>query len=129
VVVIRYEGPKGGPGMVEMYRAMKYLHGLGLHLATAVVTDGRFSGTNNGCFVGHISPEASEGGPIAVVQDGDKISLDVTAGTIHLDVPDNEIERRLDAWKKPASKITKGYLSLYARLASSADEGAVIRYR
>ena len=129
VVVIRYEGPKGGPGMVEMYRAMKYLHGMGLHLATAVVTDGRFSGTNNGCFVGHISPEASEGGPIAIVADGDKISIDVMAGTIHLDVSDEEIKRRLKAWKKPAPKVTRGYLSLYARLASSADEGAIIKYR
>ncbi len=129
VVVIRYEGPKGGPGMVEMYRAMKYLRGLELHLATAVVTDGRFSGTNNGCFVGHISPEASEGGPIAIVKDGDKISIDVEAGTIHLHVTDEEIKKRLKAWKKPAPKVTKGYLSLYSKLASSADEGAIIRYR
>ncbi len=70
IVVIRYEGPKGGPGMVEMYRALKYLHGLGLHKSTAIITDGRFSGTNNGCFVGHISPEAYEGGPLAIVKDG-----------------------------------------------------------
>jgi dihydroxy-acid dehydratase len=129
VVVIRYEGPKGGPGMVEMYRAMKYLHGLGLHLATAVVTDGRFSGTNNGCFVGHISPEASEGGPIAIVADGDKISIDVTAGTLHLHLADAEIKRRLKSFKKPAPKVTRGYLGLYAKLASSADEGAIIRDR
>jgi dihydroxy-acid dehydratase len=128
VVVIRYEGPKGGPGMVEMYRAMKYLHGLGLHLATAVVTDGRFSGTNNGCFVGHISPEASEGGPLAIVADGEKISIDVTAGTIHLHVPDAEIAKRLKSFKKPAPKAARGYLALYAKLASSADEGAIIRY-
>jgi len=129
VVVIRYEGPKGGPGMVEMYRALKYLHGLGLHKTTAVVTDGRFSGTNNGCFVGHISPEASEGGPIAIVRDGDKIGIDVVAGTIHLHVSDDEIARRLKAWRPPASKVRQGYLSLYARLAASADEGAVIRHR
>jgi dihydroxy-acid dehydratase len=128
VVVIRYEGPKGGPGMVEMYRAMKYLRGLELHLATAVVTDGRFSGTNNGCFVGHISPEASEGGPIAIVKDGDRISLDVNAGTIHVHVSDDEIKKRLKAWKKPSPKVTKGYLSLYSKLASSADEGAIIRW-
>jgi len=129
VVVIRYEGPKGGPGMVEMYRALKYLHGLGLHKATAVVTDGRFSGTNNGCFVGHISPEASEGGPIAVVRDGDKISIDVVAGTIHLHLDDAEIARRLKAWRPPAPRVKSGYLSVYARLASSADEGAIIRHR
>ena len=113
--------------MVEMYRAMKYLHGLGLHKSTAVVTDGRFSGTNNGCFVGHISPEAYEGGPLAIVENGDQISIDVMAGTIHLNVPEGEISRRLAEWKKPEPKVKRGYLSLYSRLASSADEGAIIR--
>ena len=129
VVVIRYEGPKGGPGMVEMYRALKYLYGMGLHKSTAVVTDGRFSGTNNGCFVGHISPEASEGGPIAIVENGDKISIDVINGTIHLQVSDDEIERRLKNWQKPEPKVKKGYLSLYSKLASSADEGAIIKHQ
>jgi len=128
VVVIRYEGPKGGPGMVEMYRALKYLHGLGLHKSTAVVTDGRFSGTNNGCFVGHISPEAYEGGPIAIIKNGDKISIDVAAGTIHLHLSENDILQRLGQWRKPELKVTRGYLSLYARLASSADEGAIIKH-
>ncbi|MBN2062963.1 MAG: dihydroxy-acid dehydratase [Deltaproteobacteria bacterium] len=129
VVVIRYEGPKGGPGMVEMYRALKYLHGLGLHKSTAVVTDGRFSGTNNGCFVGHISPEAAEGGPIAIIENGDKISIDVINCTITLEVPDDEIEKRLKKWKRPEPKTKKGYLNLYSKLASSADEGAIIRHR
>ena len=129
VVVIRYEGPKGGPGMVEMYRALKYLYGMGLHTSTAVVTDGRFSGTNNGCFVGHISPEAAERGPIAIVENGDKISIDVINGTIHLHVSDGEIERRLKNWQEPEPKVKKGYLSLYSRLASSADEGAIIKHR
>jgi dihydroxy-acid dehydratase len=129
VVVIRYEGPKGGPGMVEMYRAMKYLHGMGLAKSTALITDGRFSGTNSGCFVGHISPEAAEGGPIAIVEDGDKISIDVVTGSIHLHASDGEIERRLKNWRKPEPKVKKGYLSLYSRLASSADEGAIIRNR
>lgn len=129
VVVIRYEGPKGGPGMVEMYRALKYLYGMGLHKSTAVVTDGRFSGTNNGCFVGHISPEASEGGPIAIVENGDRISIDVINGTIHLQVSDDEIERRLKNWQKPEPKVKKGYLSLYSKLASSADEGAIIKHQ
>jgi dihydroxy-acid dehydratase len=128
VVVIRYEGPKGGPGMVEMYRALKYLHGLNLHKATAVVTDGRFSGTNNGCFVGHISPEASEGGPIAIVENGDKISIDVIKGEIHLHVDDDKIERRLKNWKKPEPKVKRGYLSFYSRFASSADEGAILKF-
>jgi dihydroxy-acid dehydratase len=102
---------------------------MGLHKSTAIVTDGRFSGTNNGCFVGHISPEAAEGGPIAVVENGDQISIDVDSNTIRLDVPDREIEKRLQSWKKPEPKIRKGYLSLYSQLASSADEGAIIKHR
>ncbi len=129
VVVIRYEGPKGGPGMVEMYRALKYLNGMGLNKSTAVVTDGRFSGTNNGCFVGHISPEAAEGGPIAIVENGDKISIDVINNTIHLHLSDEEIGKRLKKWEKPELKIRRGYLSLYAQRASSADEGAIIKHR
>ncbi len=129
VVVIRYEGPKGGPGMREMYKAMKYLYGLGLNKSTALVTDGRFSGTNNGCFVGHISPEAAEGGPIAIVRDGDEIHIDVEKGTLHLNVPDQEIKERLKSWSPPAPKFKRGYLELYSRLASSAAEGAVIKSR
>ena len=127
VVVIRYEGPKGGPGMREMLKAMKYLYGMGLGKSTALITDGRFSGTNNGCFVGHISPEAADGGPIAIVQDGDKIEINVDERSITLHVPEEEIRERLAKWKKPEPKFTKGYLSLYARLASSAAEGALIR--
>ena len=129
VVVIRYEGPKGGPGMVEMYRALKYLSGMGLAKSTAVVTDGRFSGTNNGCFVGHISPEAAEGGPLAIVENGDKISIDVINCNIHLHISDDEIKKRFKGWEKPDPKVKKGYLSLYSRLASSADEGAIIKHR
>jgi dihydroxy-acid dehydratase len=129
IVVIRYEGPKGGPGMVEMYRALKYLNGLGLNTSTAVVTDGRFSGTNNGCFVGHISPEAAEGGPIAIVENGDTITIDVINGSIHLHLSDGVIEQRLQDWQAPEPKIKQGYLNLYAQLASSADEGAIIKHR
>jgi dihydroxy-acid dehydratase len=129
VVVIRYEGPKGGPGMREMYTAMKLLYGRGLALKTAVVTDGRFSGTNNGCFVGHISPEAAEGGPIAVVKDGDKISVDIPNRSLHLHVSDEEIKARLARWQRPEPKFKKGYLALYARLAESADKGAIIRHK
>jgi dihydroxy-acid dehydratase len=129
VVVIRYEGPKGGPGMVEMYRALKYLNGMGLNTSTAVVTDGRFSGTNNGCFVGHISPEAAEGGPLSIVENGDKISIDVINNTIQLHVSNGDIEKRLKKWQKPEPKVRKGYLNLYSRMASSADEGAIIRHR
>ncbi len=127
IVVIRYEGPKGGPGMREMTSAMKLLYGRGLALKTAVVTDGRFSGTNNGCFVGHVSPEAAEGGPIAAVRNGDTITIDITKRKLHLDVSENEIKARLSAWQRPPGKITKGYLGLYAKLASSAAEGAVLK--
>ncbi|MDR3435603.1 dihydroxy-acid dehydratase [Telmatospirillum sp.] len=126
VVVIRYEGPKGGPGMREMYKAMKYLYGMGLAKKTALITDGRFSGTNNGCFVGHISPEAAEGGPIAVVEDGDKIIIDIPNNTLQLCVEDAVLQQRFKNWKKPAAKFTKGYLGLYSRAASSADKGAII---
>ena len=126
VVVVRYEGPKGGPGMREMFKAMKLLYGRGLALKTALITDGRFSGTNNGCFVGHISPEAAEGGPLAVVQDGDKITIDVPNRSLELHVSDDEIAARLKGWTRPKAKIKKGYLSLYARLAESASKGAII---
>jgi dihydroxy-acid dehydratase len=129
VIVIRYEGPKGGPGMREMYTAMKLLYGRGLALKTAVVTDGRFSGTNNGCFVGHISPEAAEGGPIAVVQDGDRITVDIPSRKLHLHVSDQEIASRMTMWKRPPPKIKRGYLALYSQLAESADKGAIIRNR
>ena len=129
VVVIRYEGPKGGPGMREMYMAMKLLYGRGLALKTGLVTDGRFSGTNNGCFVGHISPEAAEGGPLAIVRDGDLITIDVKTRDLHLHVSDEEIEKRLAAWSRPAPKYTRGYLGLYSQLAESADRGAVLRFK
>ncbi len=129
VVVIRYEGPKGGPGMREMYKAMKLLYGRGLALTTAVITDGRFSGTNNGCFVGHISPEAAEGGPLAAVENGDRITIDIAERALHLHVPEAEISNRLAKWQRPAPKFKSGYLALYSRLAESADKGAVIRHK
>jgi dihydroxy-acid dehydratase len=126
VVVVRYEGPKGGPGMPEMFRAMKLLKGMGLAKKTALITDGRFSGTNNGCFVGHISPEAAEGGPLAVVKDGDRITIDVNKRSIHLHLSDGDIKKRFEKWKKPVPRIKSGYLNLYSRLATSASRGAVI---
>ncbi|NIQ39386.1 MAG: dihydroxy-acid dehydratase [Proteobacteria bacterium] len=129
VIVIRYEGPKGGPGMREMFMAMKLLYGSGLALKTAVVTDGRFSGTNNGCFVGHISPEAAEGGPIAIVEDGDLITIDIPSRSLHLHVSDEKIKNRLTRWQRPEPKFKRGYLALYARLAESADKGAIIRHK
>jgi dihydroxy-acid dehydratase len=129
VLVIRYEGPKGGPGMREMYNAMKLLYGRGMALKTAVITDGRFSGTNNGCFVGHMSPEAAEGGPIAIVENGDRITIDIPNRSLTLHVPDEMIKDRLSRWKRPEPKFKKGYLALYARLAESADKGAIIRHK
>jgi len=109
-----------------MYKAMKYLYGMGLNKTTALITDGRFSGTNNGCFVGHISPEAAEGGPIAIIEDGDRIEIDITTGKLELLVNQEEIQRRMKQVVLVKKEIPRGYLQVYARLASSADKGAVI---
>ena len=128
VVVIRYEGPKGGPGMREMYRPMKLMNGQGLATSTALITDGRFSGTNNGCFVGHISPEAAEGGPIAFVQDGDKITIDVYKKEVTLHVSDEELAKRKAQWKYEP-KVQSGYLARYAAQASSAATGGVLDWK
>ncbi len=127
VLVIRYEGPKGGPGMREMYFAMKLLYGRGLAKKTAIITDGRFSGTNNGCFVGHISPEAAEGGPIAAVRDGDIIIIDVENKKLDVDLSPEELEARLKEWKRPPQKELKGILGIYAKLAASAAEGGMMK--
>lgn len=126
IVVIRYMGPCGGPGMPEMYAPMKYLTARGLAASAAIVTDGRFSGTNNGCFVGHVCPEAAHGGPIALVHDGDEITINVPAEALRLHVSDGEMERRRAAWRPPAAKPANGYLALYARLAGPADRGALM---
>ncbi|MGI6584896.1 MAG: dihydroxy-acid dehydratase [Lutisporaceae bacterium] len=128
VVVIRYEGPKGGPGMREMYRPLKLMNGQGLALTTALITDGRFSGTNNGCFVGHISPEAAEGGPIALIRDGDKITIDVYKKELTLHVSDEELACRRAQWSYTPKKLT-GYLARYAAMARSADKGGVLDWR
>lgn len=128
VIVIRYEGPKGGPGMREMYKSMKYLNGMGLATTVALVTDGRFSGTNNGCFVGHISPEAASGGPIAVVRDGDEIEIDCISGKLELKVSEEEIAERFKTWQPKEPKFKRGYLSIYAKSVSSAAEGSIIKY-
>jgi len=100
-----------------------------LRSTTALVTDGRFSGTNNGCFVGHISPEAAEGGPIAAVEDGDTITVGIPNRSPHLAVSGEEIKARLGRWQRPEPKFKNGYLALYARLAESADKGAIIRHK
>lgn len=129
VIVIRYEGPKGGPGMREMLLATSTLVGSGLDRTVALVTDGRFSGATRGPCVGHISPEAMEGGPIAVVRNGDPIEIDVEERRLTLDVDAREIGARLQAWRLPEPKVSGGYLARYALLATSASTGAILRSR
>ncbi|MBR4320837.1 dihydroxy-acid dehydratase [Treponema sp.] len=127
VVVIRYEGPKGGPGMREMLAVTAALAGQGLDKQVALITDGRFSGATRGASLGHCSPEAAVGGPIALVQEGDKITLDINNYKIHLDVSDEELSRRRAAWVAPEPKVKTGYLARYAKLVSSADKGAILQ--
>ena len=126
VVVIRYEGPKGGPGMREMLAVTAALAGQGLDKEVALITDGRFSGATRGASLGHCSPEAAVGGPIALVEEGDKITLDINNYKITLEVSDEELERRRAAWKAPEPKVKTGYLARYAKLVSSADKGAIL---
>jgi dihydroxy-acid dehydratase len=125
VVVIRYEGPKGGPGMPEMLTPTSAIMGAGLGADVALLTDGRFSGGSHGFIIGHITPEAQEGGPIALVRDGDRIVVDATACELRMDVGDAELASRRKAWTAPASKAAKGILGKYVRLVSSASEGCV----
>jgi dihydroxy-acid dehydratase len=127
VVVIRYEGPKGGPGMQEMLTPTSALAGMGLDKQVALITDGRFSGATRGAAIGHVSPEAAEGGPIAIVRDGDIISINLQKGILHLELTEAEIQQRLAKWTAPSPKITKGYLGKYAKLVSSASTGAVCK--
>jgi dihydroxy-acid dehydratase len=127
VVLIRYEGPKGGPGMQEMLTPTAALAGMGLDKEVALITDGRFSGATRGAAIGHVSPEAAEGGPIAIVRDGDIISINLQKGILHLELPEAEIQQRLAKWTAPSPKITKGYLGKYAKLVSSASTGAVCK--
>lgn len=126
VVVIRYEGPKGGPGMREMLAVTAALAGQGLDKQVALITDGRFSGATRGASLGHCSPEAAVGGPIALVEDGDLITLDINNYKITLEVSDEELSRRRAAWKSPEPKVKGGYLARYARMVTSADKGAVL---
>ncbi|KKM10093.1 dihydroxy-acid dehydratase [Clostridiales bacterium PH28_bin88] len=129
VIVVRYEGPQGGPGMQEMLGVTKALAGMGLDKEVALITDGRFSGATRGSSVGHISPEAAMGGPIALVQDGDLIEIDIHGGRLNVLVAEEELDRRQAEWKKPAPKIDYGYLARYAQLVSSAAGGAVLGRR
>jgi len=126
VVVIRYEGPKGGPGMREMLNPTSAIAGMGLGSSVALITDGRFSGASRGASIGHVSPEAAVGGPIALVEEGDIIAIDINANTIHVKVSDEEMAARKAKWQPREPKITTGYLKRYARLVTSADKGAVL---
>jgi dihydroxy-acid dehydratase len=125
VVVIRYEGPKGGPGMREMLAVTGAMKGVGRGADCALVTDGRFSGGTHGFCVGHVAPEAVDGGPIAFVQDGDRIVIDVGTHSIDLDVAPEELARRRSEWKLPDPRYTSGVLAKYARLAQGAEKGAI----
>ncbi len=127
VLVIRYEGPKGGPGMREMLTPTSAIAGMGLDADVALITDGRFSGGTRGASIGHVSPEAMEGGPIAAVENGDTIVIDIPNKKIDLRLSEEEIQGRLSAWKAPEYKIATGYMNRYSRVVSSASEGAIIK--
>ena len=127
VVVIRYEGPRGGPGMREMLMPTSSLAGMGLDDRVALITDGRFSGATRGAAIGHVSPEAAAGGPIGLVEEGDQIAIDIESKQLNLLVSDSELERRRAAWKARPPRVTSGYLARYAALVTSASQGAVLR--
>jgi dihydroxy-acid dehydratase len=127
VVVIRYEGPAGGPGMPEMLQVTAAIIGEGLGDSVALITDGRFSGATHGFMVGHVAPEAFRGGPLAVLQEGETVVIDVDAGELRVELSDDEIAARLRDWHPPQPRYDSGVLAKYAALVSSASEGAVTR--
>jgi len=127
VIVIRYEGPAGGPGMREMLSPTSAIVGIGMHKSVALITDGRFSGGTRGPCIGHISPEAQAGGPIAIIKNGDKIKIDIPKRNLELLVPQQELKKRLRDFKPKKPKVTSGYLARYSKLVSSADKGAILR--
>ena len=125
VIVIRYEGPKGGPGMREMLTPTSAIAGMGLDKDVALITDGRFSGATRGASIGHVAPEAAVGGPIAIIREGDIIKINIPQKRLDLKIEEEEIKQRLDKLKLPSSKIKSGYLKYYASFVESADKGAV----
>jgi dihydroxy-acid dehydratase len=127
VVIIRYEGPRGGPGMQEMLAPTAAIAGRGLGDSVALVTDGRFSGATRGGAIGHVSPEAAAGGPISLVETGDLIEIDIPARSVHLRVDDAVLAERRARWIPPAPKARSGYLARYAAMVSSADAGAILK--
>lgn len=126
VVVIRYEGPKGGPGMREMLNPTSAIAGMGLGSSVALITDGRFSGASRGASIGHVSPEAAVGGPIALVKEGDRIRIDIPQMKMELLVSDQELEERRKVWRPREAKVTTGYLARYAKMVTSGNRGAVL---
>ena len=129
VVVIRYEGPKGGPGMREMLNPTSAIAGMGLGSSVALITDGRFSGASRGASIGHVSPEAAVGGPIALVEEGDIIQINIPENTLNVDISDEEMERRRAAWTPREPKITTGYLARYASMVTSGNRGAILEIK
>jgi len=127
VIVLRYEGPKGAPGMKEVMLSTDALYSVGLEGSVALITDGRFSGFNRGPIVGHVCPEAMDGGVIAFIQDGDMIEINITERKLHLELSEEELQRRARLWKPPKPKTTTGFLALYAQLALPADQGAAMQ--
>ncbi len=128
IVVIRYEGPRGGPGMREMLGVTSAIVGEGLSESVALITDGRFSGATRGFMVGHIAPEAAIGGPIAAVREGDSITIDVEKRMVNLDIPVEELHRRLSSFERPVAKYSSGVMAKYVALVGSASEGAVTSF-
>ena len=128
VVVIRYEGPKGGPGMQEMLAPTTAIKGVGLGEQCALVTDGRFSGGTAGASIGHVSPEAAVGGPIGLLKNGDIIDIDIANGVLAVRLSEQELSDRRAAWSPRKSKVTSGYLARYAHMATSADTGAILKW-
>lgn len=129
VVVVRFEGPRGGPGLTEVFKVIGFMRGLGLESKCALVTDGKISGFAKGPFICQVSPEAAEGGPLAVVRDGDMIEMDIANRALNLLIPDEELQERMQNWTPPPPRVNDGFLTVYARLANPAAKGAGINLR
>jgi dihydroxy-acid dehydratase len=129
VVIVRFEGPRGGPGLTEVFKVIGFMRGLGLESKCALVTDGKISGFAKGPFICQVSPEAALGGPLAVVRDGDMIEMDIPNRKLNLLIADDELQERIQNWTAPAPRVKDGFLTVYARLANPAANGAGINLR
>jgi dihydroxy-acid dehydratase len=128
VVIVRYVGPKGDPGMRLLQRFLWILAAKGMQDKIAFITDGRFSGTNKGCAVAHVAPEAADGGPLAVIRDGDIVEIDIPGQQLNVLISSEELSKRISAWSPPEKKVRKGYLAIYSKMAKSAENGAALDY-